>query len=93
MASLLLINYSLATGRGEGGDAAVLCYFVHYLSSKGILDSLESLNEINIDAVHKGGYYTLLKIKSIGGLQPISRDTDTCNNTAMYDFWWTNKRS
>jgi len=27
----------------------------------------------------------------IGGLQPISRDTD--NNTAMYNCWWTNKRS
>ena len=28
---------------------------------------------------------------SIGGLQPISRDTD--NNAAMYNCWWTNKRS
>ena len=27
----------------------------------------------------------------IGGLQPISRDTD--NNAAMYNCWWTNKRS
>ena len=27
----------------------------------------------------------------IGGLQPISRDTE--NNTAMYNCWWTNKRS
>ena len=28
---------------------------------------------------------------TIGGLQPISRDTD--NNAAMYNCWWTNKRS
>ena len=28
---------------------------------------------------------------SIGGLQPTSRDTD--NNAAMYNCWWTNKRS
>ena len=28
---------------------------------------------------------------SIGGWQPISRDTD--NNAAMYNCWWTNKRS
>ena len=28
---------------------------------------------------------------SIGGLQPISRDTD--NNAVMYNCWWTNKRS
>ena len=28
---------------------------------------------------------------AIGGLQPISRDTD--NNAAMYNRWWTNKRS
>ena len=27
----------------------------------------------------------------IGGLQPISRDTD--NNNAMYNCWWKNKRS
>ena len=27
----------------------------------------------------------------IGGLQPISRETD--NNAAMYNCWWTNKRS
>ena len=27
----------------------------------------------------------------IGGLQPISRDID--NNAAMYNGWWTNKRS
>ena len=27
----------------------------------------------------------------IGGLQPISRDTD--NNAAMYNCWWTSKRS
>ena len=27
----------------------------------------------------------------IGGLQPISRDTD--NNASMYNCWWTNKRS
>ena len=27
----------------------------------------------------------------IGGLQPISKDTD--NNAAMYSCWWTNKRS
>ena len=27
----------------------------------------------------------------ICGLQPISRDTD--NNAAMYNCWWTNKRS
>ena len=27
----------------------------------------------------------------VGGLQPISRDTD--NNAAMYNCWWTNKRS
>ena len=30
-------------------------------------------------------------IQTIGGLQPISRDTD--NNAAMYNCWWTNKRS
>ena len=30
-------------------------------------------------------------VSSIGGLQPISRDTD--NNIAMYNCWWTNKRS
>ena len=29
--------------------------------------------------------------KSIGGLQPTSRDTD--NNAAMYNCWWTNKRN
>ena len=28
---------------------------------------------------------------NIGGLQPISRDTD--NNGEMYKCWWTNKRS
>ena len=28
---------------------------------------------------------------NIGGLQPISRDTG--NNAAMYNCWWTNKRS
>ena len=28
---------------------------------------------------------------TIGGLQPVSRDTD--NNAAMYNCWWTNKRS
>ena len=28
---------------------------------------------------------------AIGGLQPISTDTD--NNAAMYNCWWTNKRS
>ena len=28
---------------------------------------------------------------NIGGLQPISRDTD--NNATMYNCWWTNKRS
>ena len=28
---------------------------------------------------------------AIGGLQPISRDTD--NNAAMYNCWWKNKRS
>ena len=28
---------------------------------------------------------------TIDGLQPISRDTD--NNAAMYNCWWTNKRS
>ena len=28
---------------------------------------------------------------NIGGLQPISRDTD--NNAAMFNCWWTNKRS
>ena len=27
----------------------------------------------------------------IGGLQPISKDTD--NNAAMYNRWWTNKSS
>ena len=27
----------------------------------------------------------------VGGLQPISRDTD--NNAAMCNCWWTNKRS
>ena len=27
----------------------------------------------------------------IGSLQPMSRDTD--NNAAMYNCWWTNKRS
>ena len=27
----------------------------------------------------------------IGGLQPISRDTD--HNAAMHNCWWTNKRS
>ena len=27
----------------------------------------------------------------IGGLQPISRDRD--DNAAMYNCWWTNKRS
>ena len=30
-------------------------------------------------------------ILAIGGLQPISRDTD--NNAAIYNCWWTNKRS
>ena len=30
-------------------------------------------------------------VNTIGGLQPISRDTD--NNAAMYSCWWTNKRS
>ena len=29
--------------------------------------------------------------ESIGGLQPISRDT--VYNAAMYNRWWTNKRS
>ena len=29
--------------------------------------------------------------RDIGGLQPISRDTD--NNAAMHNCWWTNKRS
>ena len=29
--------------------------------------------------------------KSTGSLQLISRDTD--NNAAMYNCWWTNKRS
>ena len=28
---------------------------------------------------------------AMGGLQPISRDSD--NNAAMYNCWWTNKRS
>ena len=28
---------------------------------------------------------------TIGGLQPISRDTD--NNVVMYNCWWKNKRS
>ena len=28
---------------------------------------------------------------AIGGLQPISTDTD--NNAAIYNCWWTNKRS
>ena len=27
----------------------------------------------------------------IGGLQPVSRDTDI--NAEMYNCWWTNKRS
>ena len=31
------------------------------------------------------------KIAKMGGLQPISRDTD--NNAAMYNCWWTKKRS
>ena len=31
------------------------------------------------------------KLFGIGGLQPISRDTD--NNAAMYNCWWTNKRN
>ena len=31
------------------------------------------------------------EVSPIGGLQPISRDTD--NNAAMYNCWWTNKRS
>ena len=30
-------------------------------------------------------------VHPIGGLQQISRDTD--NNAAMYNCWWTNKRS
>ena len=32
-----------------------------------------------------------INLTIIGGLQPISRDTD--NNAAMYNCWWTNKRS
>ena len=34
---------------------------------------------------------THIDICLIGGLQPISRDTD--NNAAMYNCWWMNKRS
>ena len=30
-------------------------------------------------------------VSSIGGLQPISRDTD--NNNVMYNCWWKNKKS
>ena len=32
-----------------------------------------------------------LSLPAIGGLQPNSRDKD--NNAAMYNCWWTNKRS
>ena len=51
----------------------------------------------NTYPVAKGSYSkTNLQLTStvtviIGGLQPISRDTD--NNAAMYNCWWTNKRS
>ena len=40
------------------------------------------------------GYVALAthgRVALIGGLQPISRDTD--NNAEMYNCWWTNKRS
>ena len=33
----------------------------------------------------------LYKLKPLGGLQPISKDTD--NNGERYKCWWTNKRS
>ena len=34
---------------------------------------------------------SVAEVYCIGGLQPISRDTD--NNAAMYNCWWTNKRT
>ena len=36
------------------------------------------------------GASLIMRNDIIGGLQPISRDTD--NNDAMYNSWWTNKR-
>ena len=38
-----------------------------------------------------GSMFAARRSSSIGGLQPISRDTD--NNAATYNCWWTNKRS
>ena len=49
---------------------------------------LESISKF-FKRAFRFGYTNNLYV--IGGLQPISRDTD--NNAAMYNCWWTNKRS
>ena len=54
-----------------------------------------NFNYVNCGSKQEGHcYITILMmkyVKGIGGLQPSSRDTD--NNAAMYNCWWTNKRS
>ena len=47
--------------------------------------------EMNQHSTNSGKKVASIQHHSIGGLQPISRDTD--NNNAMYNCWWKNKRS
>ena len=75
--------------------AAEKFIFRHFLEVSQSEEFENLTREQLIDLIRRDELYVKSEdevlFAAIGGLQPISRDTD--NNAAMYNCWWTNKRS
>ena len=86
-----LANGSLMMKSVQAEDKGT--YICTIKQPRGFESRREKSQSVNVMVMGKmKKKYQLRRVNSsIGGLQPISRDTD--NNAALYNCWWTSKRS